>query len=133
MMIEHISYSVKDYEKSLKFYDETFPILGYKRVMTIDEGAVQVAGYGKDEKPYFWISPMGNKEEEIGNARGVHFAFLAPSVVAIKKWHKKCLELGGTDNGAPGPRPIYHPGYYGAFIIDPSGWRIEACLHDYQG
>ena len=100
--------------------------------MTIEQGTVQVAGYGKGEKPYFWISPMGNKEEEIGCARGVHFAFLAPSVEAVQEWHKKCLELGGKDNGAPGPRPIYHPGYYGAFIIDPSGWRIEACLHNYQ-
>ena len=54
-------------------------------------------------------------------------------VEAVQQWYAKCLELGGKDNGAPGPRPEYHPGYFGAFIIDPNGWRIEACFHQYQG
>jgi len=51
--------------------------------------------------------------------------FVAPNIEAIHQWYAKCLELGGIDNGAPGPRPEYHPGYYGAFIVDPNGWRIE--------
>lgn len=134
IMIDHTSISVNDYEKSLVFYDQTFEVLGYKRNMTIDipEKNVRTAGYGKGEKPSFWISPMGKKEEDIGSARGVHFAFLAPSTEAVDLWYKKCLELGGKDNGAPGSRPHYHPGYYGAFIIDPDGWRIEAVFHQYK-
>lgn len=133
-MIDHISMSVKDYEKSLEFYDKTLAALGYERSFTIDipEQNVKVAGYGNGIRPFFWISPMGNEKEDIGKARGVHFAFMAPSVKAVEDWYYLCLKLGGTDNGAPGPRPEYHPGYYGAFIIDPSGWRIEACLHDYK-
>lgn len=133
-MLDHTSISVHDYEKSLIFYDKTLQILGYSRNMTIDipEKNIKTAGYGKGVKPSFWISPMGQKDEEIGRARGVHFAFLAPSVEAVTAWHEKCLELGGTNNGQPGPRPHYHPGYYGAFIIDPNGWRIEAVFHQFR-
>jgi catechol 2,3-dioxygenase-like lactoylglutathione lyase family enzyme len=129
-MIDHVSISVQDYEASLKFYDETLKLLGYDRILTMEQ--VKVAGYGKDGRPNFWISPMGNDDEAIGKARGVHFAFIAPSIEAVNQWYKKCLELGGVDNGAPGSRAEYHPQYYGAFIIDPNGWRIEACMHDYK-
>lgn len=133
-MLDHVSISVSDYEKSLNFYDQTLEILGYQRNMTIDipEKNIQTAGYGSGDKPSFWISPMGNREEDVGRARGMHIAFLAPSVVAVDAWHTKCLELGAKDNGAPGPRPYYHPGYYGAFIIDPNGWRIEAVFHQFN-
>ena len=130
-MINHISISVINYQQSLNFYDQTFATLGYERVMSFDNPC-QVAGYGKDGVPSFWISQQGNEEEFIGKARGVHFAFLAPSVQAVNEWYAKCIELGATDNGKPGPRPEYHPGYYGAFVIDPNGWRIEACFHNYK-
>jgi hypothetical protein len=63
---------------------------------------------------------MGNALEAIGNARGVHMAFSASSVEAVKAWYDKCLELGASDNGAPGPRLEYHPGYFGAFVVDPN-------------
>lgn len=132
-MIDHCSISVKDYNQSLSFYDQTFETLGFTRVLTIDTpGQDKLAGWGKNNLLHFEISPRGKDDEEIGRARGVHFAFAAPSIQAIHAWYQKCLELGGTDNGAPGPRPEYHPGYYGAFIIDPNGWRIEAAIHDYK-
>jgi catechol 2,3-dioxygenase-like lactoylglutathione lyase family enzyme len=136
-MLDHFSISVKDYPSSLQFYDETLKLLGYKRIMTIDINesthTIQCAGYGEGEKPSFWISPMGEESEDIGHARGVHIAFKANSPEEVTHWYKKCLEMGGMDNGAPGPRPHYHPGYYGAFIVDPNGWRIEAACHTYKG
>lgn len=133
-MLDHCSISVKDYCQSLTFYDQTLGILGYERIVTIDipEEKVKGAAYGKEGKPCFWIGPMGQEDEEIGRARGFHIAFLAPHVQAVQEWYVKCLELGGVDNGAPGPRAHYHPGYYGAFIIDPNGWRIEAAIHHYD-
>ena len=76
---------------------------------------------------------MGLDSEDVGKARGVHMAFSAPNAEAVAEWYDKALKLGGKDNGAPGVRPEYHPGYFGAFIIDPSGWRIEACFHGYKG
>lgn len=130
-MIDHVSIAVKDYKESLEFYDKTLKTLGYDRIVEIGG---YVAGYGKDGKPSFWISTEGRGENgEIGKAKGVHFSFLAPDVDSVYQWYQQCIENGGKDNGAPGIRPEYHPGYYGAFIIDPNGWRIEACLHDYKG
>ena len=38
--------------------------------------------------------------------------------------------LGFRDEGGPGERPIYHPGYYGAFVLDPDGHNIEAVCHE---
>lgn len=133
-MIDHTSFAVKNFEKSLMFYDKSLATLGYDRLINIDIPEVKAAGYGIQHKPRpsFWLSDRGNNPaEEIGNALGVHLAFEAPSVEAVNQWYKICLELGGKDNGAPGPRAHYHSGYYGAFIIDPNGWRIEACFHQY--
>ena len=130
-MLDHVSISVSDYDKSLKFYDSSLAILGYNRIITIDNEHAQCAGYGKENKPHFWISPMGDPNETLGGARGLHFAFLAPDANTIGQWYQHCLNSGATDNGAPGPRP-YHPHYYGAFVIDPDGWRIEACYHEHS-
>lgn len=134
-MLDHISFSVNDFPQSLKFYDETLEIIGIERLITFETEEQNVAGYGVNGKPYFWIGAETNpnKDEHIGKARGFHIAFKAPSVESIKAWHKKSLELGAQDNGHPGPRPEYHAGYYAAYIIDPNGWRIEAVLQDYKG
>lgn len=132
-MIDHISFAVNNFEESCQFYGSTLAILGYERLMTFDNEDHQVAGYGSAGKPSFWIGidrKQAQQDEYIGKARGFHVGFLAPNVEAVHQWYAKCLELGGTDNGAPGPRPEYHPGYYGAFIIDPNGW---VCFQNYQG
>jgi catechol 2,3-dioxygenase-like lactoylglutathione lyase family enzyme len=137
-MIDHCSYAVKDFDKSSVFYDETLKILGCQRVkeFEIEDGIdskLRMIGYGDKYCPVFWISNNGKFiEEQIGNAQGFHLAFVAPNKKAVDDWYNKCLELGGKDNGKPGQRLEYHPGYYGAFIIDPSGWRIEAAIHNYR-
>lgn len=133
-MIDHLSFSVRDFAQSMYFYDKTLPLLGYERIMTFDTEEHKVAGYGTANKPSFWIGTDAhpNLAEYLGKARGFHVAFSAPSIESIHKWYAHCLELDGTDNGKPGPRPEYHPGYYAAFIIDPNGWRLEAVLHTYQ-
>ncbi|MEI8295169.1 MAG: VOC family protein [Alphaproteobacteria bacterium] len=133
-MIDHTSFDVKDYQQSLDFYDKTLSLLGYERLMTFEIPEANFAGYGSKERarPSFWISSGGNEAEAVGNARGLHVSFVAPTVEAIQQWYQTCLDNGGTCNGQPGPRPMYHPGYYGAFVLDPNGWRIEACLHDYS-
>ena len=137
-MIDHISFAVKNYKESRDFYDKTLAILGYECLMDFDDEEHQVAGYGKNGKPSFWIGTKKNpteldKHEQVGQAAGFHVGFAASNVESVHKWYEKCLEIGGKDNGAPGPRPKYHPGYYGAFIVDPNGWRIEACFQNYQG
>lgn len=133
-MLDHVSFAVKNYEESCQFYDKTLSILGYKKEITLDFPGVRLAAYGNGgTRPCLWISAGdGQENEAIGQAQGLHLAFVAPSAAAIDQWYATCLRLGGKDNGAPGPREDYHPHYYGAFIIDPNGWRIEACFHYYQ-
>ncbi len=133
-MLDHLSFSVKNYEQSLKFYDETLKVLGYTREITVEESSgLKTAGYGNGGIcSALWISSGGREDETVGSAQGVHIAFQATCVEAVDRWYQTCLKLGATDNGAPGPRPHYHPGYYGAFVVDPNGWRIEACFHQYQ-
>jgi catechol 2,3-dioxygenase-like lactoylglutathione lyase family enzyme len=131
-MLDHISFAVENYEQSVKFYDVTLATLGYEREITLDVAGYQAVGYGNGgHRPCLWIAARGDKDDFIGRARGLHIAFSAPNKEAVDEWYKLCLELGATDNGAPGPRKHYHPEYYGAFIIDPNGWRLEACIHNH--
>jgi catechol 2,3-dioxygenase-like lactoylglutathione lyase family enzyme len=64
-----------------------------------------------------------------GPAAGFHAAFSAPGQEAVDRFHAEALEAGGRDNGAPGPRPEYHRGYYGAYVFDPDGNNVEAVHH----
>jgi len=48
----------------------------------------------------------------------------------VEEFHRAAVEAGFRDNGAPGERPEYHPGYYGAYVLDPDGNNIEAVFHD---
>lgn len=57
-------------------------------------------------------------------------ALQAGSRAAVDAFHRAALLAGGQDNGGPGLRPHYHPGYYGAFVLDPDGHNIEAVFHD---
>ena len=60
----------------------------------------------------------------------VHLAFPASDRATVDAFHRAALEAGFRDNGAPGERPHYHSGYYGAFVLDPDGNNIEAVFHD---
>ncbi|WP_428493041.1 hypothetical protein [Rhodopila sp.] len=57
---------------------------------------------------------------------GLHLCFAAPTRDSVDAFHAAALRSGGKDNGPPGPRLDYAPGYYAAFVIDPNGYRIEA-------
>lgn len=134
-MVDHISVAVKNFEESRDFYDQTLSILGYTRVLNFEDENIQWVGYGRAELPSFeiWVNKgTVETDEQIGRVAGFHVGFVAPDVAAVHQWYDKCLVLGGKDNGAPGPRPKYHPGYYGGFIIDPNGLRIEACIQNYE-
>jgi catechol 2,3-dioxygenase-like lactoylglutathione lyase family enzyme len=59
----------------------------------------------------------------------LHIAFAADDRATVDAFHATALAAGATDNGAPGPREIYHPDYYGAYVLDPDGHNIEAVCH----
>lgn len=123
MMLHHVSVGARDVEKAVAFYDKVLAALGYGRVMEFLPYAV---GYGADH-PEFWVqTPANGGLATSGN--GVHVSFAAYSQEAVNKFHAAALANGGTDEGAPGPRPDYGPDYYGAFCRDLDGNKIEAVV-----
>jgi predicted lactoylglutathione lyase len=63
----------------------------------------------------------------------VHLAFGAPDRATVEAFHRAGTEAGFASLGAPGERPQYHPGYYGAYLADPDGNNVEAVFHDRSG
>jgi catechol 2,3-dioxygenase-like lactoylglutathione lyase family enzyme len=120
LRIDHIGLDVTDYERSKAFYERALSPLGMKVLM---EPVSEVCGFGGDF-PFFWIG-----KRDRGPQTGVHVAFTAKDRDMVDAFHAAALEAGGTDNGGPGVREIYHPDYYGAFVFDPDGNNIEAVCH----
>jgi catechol 2,3-dioxygenase-like lactoylglutathione lyase family enzyme len=123
-MLHHVSVGAADVARAANFYDAVLGALGYKRVVEYLPGAV---GYGTTS-PVFWVGlPHDQGTPSVGN--GTHVGFSARSKNAVEKFYEAALANGGSGNGAPGPRAEYGPDYYGAFVIDLDGNRIEATLH----
>ena len=119
-MLDHIGIEVSDYARSRAFYEAALAPLGLALLMEPVEGA---GGFGSEGKPFFWIATHGTPQT------GIHVAFGAETREAVDAFHAAALEAGGDDNGAPGPRPIYHESYYGAYVLDPDGNNVEAVCH----
>jgi catechol 2,3-dioxygenase-like lactoylglutathione lyase family enzyme len=111
--------TVSDYAASRDFYSAALAPLGYSLMM---EPAPGVGGFGRDF-PEFWIAAHGQPQTN------VHVAFTAADRPAVDAFYAAALTAGGRDNGAPGPRPIYHAHYYGAYVFDPDGNNAEAVCH----
>ena len=124
-MLDHVGILVADWNKAKAFYDAAFAPLGITLLNQIPEqftGGAKVGGYG-EQTPDFWLT------ESAETGPGRHFAFRAASHAEVDAFHAAAIAAGGTDNGAPGPRPHYHANYYAAFVIDPDGNNIEAVCH----
>ena len=119
-MIDHAGFGVTDYARSKAFYERALAPLGITLLM---EPMGRAAGFGKTGKPFFWLEAGRSPVTE------VHVAFEAPDRATVDAFHAAALEAGGTDNGAPGVREIYHPTYYGAYVLDPDGNNVEAVCH----
>jgi catechol 2,3-dioxygenase-like lactoylglutathione lyase family enzyme len=122
-MIDHVKAFVSDLERSKGFYVQALEPLGYRVVM---QPAPVVVGFGVDW-PDFWLEL---RPESVTTA---HLAFRAESPEVVDAFHRAALEAGGRDNGAPGLRPMYHPRYYGGFVLDPDGNNVEAVCHSAGG
>jgi catechol 2,3-dioxygenase-like lactoylglutathione lyase family enzyme len=120
-MLHHVSLGVRDVERAAAFYDAVLGALGYKRIMEFLPYAV---AYG-DDSPSFWVQlPHNQQAASVGN--GVHIGFIAHNKNAVHRFHSAALANGGTNDGQPGPRPDYGPEYYGAFVLDLDGNKLEA-------
>jgi catechol 2,3-dioxygenase-like lactoylglutathione lyase family enzyme len=88
--------------------------------------------YGTPTGPKTFIGPtFDGKPAQPGN--GVHIAYLVPSRRHVDAFHAAALAHGGSDEGAPGLRSHYHPHYYGAYVRDPDGNKIQAVCHSSRG
>ncbi len=125
-MIDHTGLVVSDFERSKAFYRLALAPIGYQLLLEFPAavtGHTDVAGFGEPPKPDFWIS------RGTPNQPPLHIAFRVNTRAEVDAFHRAALAAGGTDNGAPGLRPHYHPDYYGAFVHDPDGHNIEAVCH----
>jgi len=119
-LIDHVQLVVADLAASRRFYDAAMAVLG------IPLGGEADSNFWYDE--LFVSTPDG--PEAAGKLTGRHhLAFQAKDRAAVDAFYKAGLAAGGRDNGAPGIRAKYHPGYYGAFLLDPDGNNIEAVFH----
>lgn len=121
-MLDHVGFRVQNFSASKMFYKKALAPLGIKPIMGQDG---MYFGFGTDQ-PFFWISARASDE---GSA-STHVAFAAKSKEEVETFYNVAVEVGGKDNGAPGYRAEYHPGYYAAFILDPDGNNIEVVFHE---
>lgn len=119
--IDHTTIAVSDLAVSKTFYESTFKSIG-ARVAFGEDGVFWAFEL---DRGLFEIR-LADKDEAIGR---VHVAIRVASHDQVGAFYAAGLKAGGVDNGAPGPRPQYTPGYYACFLKDPDGHNIEA-LYD---
>ena len=119
VVIDHMTIGVSDLERSRRFYSRALEPLGFRELGSSGDGI----SFGPDKLDDFAIS----EKYEVGGQ--VHIAFAADSREAVDAFHAAALACGAPDNGAPGERPEYAEGYYGAFVLDPDGHNVEAVFH----
>ncbi len=129
--IYHVSLGVRDIERSRRFYSAVLSPLGFGLLYEVKEGGkITSLGWGL-HFPELWTNiPLAGAAPHPGS--GIHVAFHAPDAGAVDAFHLAALAAGATDNGAPGYRPDYDPGYYAAFVVDPDGNKLEAMWFDHQ-
>ena len=122
-ILSHVSLGTNQLDRALAFYDKALGALGIGRVVDMSQEHHAVA-YGR-AYPEFWVqAPFNGQPAQVAN--GVHIAFYAETPAQVDAFYKAALEAGATDDGAPGPRPIYGKPYYGCVVRDPDGHKIEA-------
>ncbi len=126
-MLHHVSVGVRDVERAAKFYDPVLKALGYRRLVEFVPYAIGYGPRGSDH-PEFWIGLPHNRQDAT-SGNGTHVGFQARSKAQVNAFHAAALAQGGSNDGEPGPRPDYGPAYYGAFIYDLDGNKVEALLN----
>lgn len=119
-MLDHVVIAVSDHRRSLAFYRAVLAPLG---ISVANEWEASFAlGYADREPELGFRAAQAPVTPQ-------HIAFRASSEEAVRQFHEAALAAGGADNGMPGYRPHYDPGYFAAFVLDPDGHNIEAVFH----
>jgi catechol 2,3-dioxygenase-like lactoylglutathione lyase family enzyme len=120
-MIAHTGLAVRDFKAAKRFYEQALAPLGYASKMEAGESA----GFNDGKNTDFWIGTSETVEP-------MHLAFEAKSKDEVAEFYRAALAAGGRDNGGPGYRREYWPGYFAAFVYDLDGHNIEAVWYDYS-
>jgi catechol 2,3-dioxygenase-like lactoylglutathione lyase family enzyme len=116
--IDHLWIRVSDLEASRRFYETVSPQTGF-----------ELQSEGPDRRTF--IGSNGSFSVVSGTpTENVHIAFPAGDNETVNAFHRTAVDAGYRDNGEPGERSVYHPGYYGAFVLDPDGNNIEVVNHN---
>jgi len=117
MTIDHVSFSVppSEYAKVVAWYLAALAPLGYTKQFDFPNQTCGLGDSPQDAK--LWIA----QSEEASTSGKVHLAFRVNDHATVDKCYAEGVKAGGSSNGEPGVREIYHPNYYAAFVFDPVG------------
>ena len=118
-VIDHLWLRTCEVAAAREFYETIAPVTG----LVLRSDHADRVGWRHDTGSFSFVA--GDEPTE-----NVHLAFAVPDNAAVDEFHRLALAAGYRDNGEPGERPQYHPGYYGAFVLDPDGHNVEAVCHN---
>lgn len=121
-MFDHIVLTVSDMARSVAFFEAALKPFGVTSSVSYPghAGHAALQGFGDDEERYLLL------KKGKPHPTAVHLAFVAKSKKVVDAFYKAALAAGGRDNGPPGARVQYFPGYYAAYVLDPDGYNVEA-------
>ena len=126
-MIAHIGIIVSDIERSKKFYAAALAPIGYRMIREYGVTPARPAasaGFGEPPRADLWIY-----QGDPGKV-ATHIAFQVNQRALVDAFYDAAITAGGKDNGTPGLRSQYSANYYGAFVLDPDGYNVEAVCRE---
>jgi catechol 2,3-dioxygenase-like lactoylglutathione lyase family enzyme len=118
--IDHLWLRVHDPQASRRFYTTIAPHAGLRLADDVPDRV----RFGGDDYSFSLV------RDERPLTEHVHLAFAADSDATVRAFHAAAVAAGYEDHGIPGERAVYHPGYYGAFVLDPDGHNVEVVNHN---
>lgn len=126
-MSPYVTLGMRNAAEAAQFYDTVLATVGWSSHAAFGDWRAYSEG-GSGKGLIFWAcSPFDGKEASVGN--GTMLAFPARTKAEVDLFHKTALDLGATDEGAPGPREAYGPDWYSAYLRDPSGNKLAVYLN----
>jgi catechol 2,3-dioxygenase-like lactoylglutathione lyase family enzyme len=129
-MIGYITIGATDTEQAKAFYDAVFSCIGWKQFADYGD----YIGYGHNgasDGQSIWIcKPFNGEPARAGN--GIMVGLNADNTEQVHAFHAAAMAAGGSDEGAPGPRPDYGPNWYAAYLRDPTGNKLAIVCHHPQ-